>query len=693
MRRSSGRIGIAFVGTTVRLAATFNAVGRAGRAARPSLLRAALVGTLASLGLLVSAASALAAIDLGPGDEPPSIVYDATTGYTYVAWQDSVSDDTVDLCVVASGGTACNGGSGPYQLTDPLASSESYGSKYFGYKVLVQPDGNVVVLALVLGGNPKIEPSGYTQSAGEIAWSSPANGEAFGKSGQGIANGGKLLAEAQGEMPDQGAVAIGATNILTYGNEHPFGSGATDFSLTSPALKETPLVETIEEFSDNGFGSLLAAEEDPAKSGEYLAVIAGFDAGTPKECGGGSDEGTGYSVAKGTPAALQKQTAWGGHFKAIACPAEEPALTGGMPSTGAIGIVDSEGPGLNGGGEEGIYYRPFIPGSDTFGGPTLISQEAPFTLDGAGAVSASDDATGGVYAAWSDGRGLEFSYSNTGGSSWLAPVTAIAEGASHPSVAGVGGGSAEVAYFADNGSGTQEYLQPFSYGELVVVEQKPAPVIPPPQIVPTATATSTSQAGGGVSGASLTLPQGTAVTDQAFISGTNAANATGTVTYNIYKNNRCTIAATAGSVESVVKGVGTPSAAVKLAAGTYYWQATYSGDTYNASSTSKCGSEILVVALVSKTPLGLPSSKVCLSRRKFLVHPRAPKGVKLVSVEVQINGKFVKKGKLNAHATSVSLVGLPKGTFKVALITTSSKGKIYEEVRTFHTCVPGKHKG
>jgi hypothetical protein len=75
------------------------------------------------------------------------------------------------------------------------------------------------------------------------------------------------------------------------------------------------------------------------------------------------------------------------------------------------------------------------------------------------------------------------------------------------------------------------------------------------------------------------------------------------------------------------------------------------------------------------------------------VHPRAPKGVKLVSVEVQINGKFVKKGKLNAHATSVSLVGLPKGTFKVALITTSSKGKIYEEVRTFHTCVPGKHKG
>jgi hypothetical protein len=668
-----------------------HAVRGSGRGLGAWLLRTAALGAFACACLLLSSASALAAIDLGPGNEPPSIAYDATTGYTYVAWQDDVSEDTVDLCVVPSGGTTCNGGSEPYKLTDPLASAESFGAKYFGYKVLVQPDGDVVVLALVLGGNPKIEPSGYSEGAGEIAWSSPANGEDFGKAGQGIANGGKLLAEAQGEMPDQGAIAIGATNILTYGNEHPFGSGATDFTLTSPALKETPLVETIEEFSDNGFGSLLAAEEDPAKSGEYLAVIAGFDAGTPKECGGGSDEGTGYSVAKGTPAALQKQSAWSGHFKAIACPAEEPALTGGTPSAGGIGIVDSEGPGLNGGGEEGVYYRQFVPGSDTFGSPVLISQEAPFTLDGAGALSASDDATGGVYAIWSDGRGLEFSYSNTEGSSWLTPVTVISEGASHAAVAGVGGGSAEVAYFANNGAGTQEYLQPFSYDELVGVEQKPAPVTTP-QIVPTATATSTVQAGGGVSGASLTLPQGTAVTDQALISGTNAKTATGTVTYNVYKNNRCTVAASAGSVEPVVNGVGAPSAPVKLGAGTYYWQATYSGDTYNSSSTSKCGSEILVVALVSKTPLGLPSTKICLSRRHFLVHPRAPKGVKLVSVEVQINGKFVKKGKLDKHATNISLVGLPKGTFKIALITTSSKGKIYEEVRTFHTCVPGKHK-
>jgi hypothetical protein len=214
----------------------------------------------------------------------------------------------------------------------------------------------------------------------------------------------------------------------------------------------------------------------------------------------------------------------------------------------------------------------------------------------------------------------------------------------------------------------------------------PTPTAPPPS----ATSVATVQAGGGISGAALTVPQGTAVTDQAIISGAAAANAGGTVTYNLYKDSKCTVAAAAGSVTGVVKGVGAPSAPIRLKAGTYYWRVTYSGDGANAASASTCGGEVLVVAL-SASHLGLPSSKLCLSKRAFLVHPRAPKGVKLVSVEVQINGRTVKKGKLSNHATTVSLVGLPKGTFRVGLITRSSRGKVYEEVRTFHTCVPKKH--
>ena len=132
-------------------------------------------------------------------------------------------------------------------------------------------------------------------------------------------------------------------------------------------------------------------------------------------------------------------------------------------------------------------------------------------------------------------------------------------------------------------------------------------------------------------------------------------------------------------------------AAISPKAGTYYWKVTYGGSATNDGSVSACGSEILTVA-ANATTLGLPSSKLCLSKRKFLVHPRAPKGVKLVSIEVQINGKTVTRGKLSKNGTTVNLVGLPKGAFKVALITKSSKGKTYEEVRTFHTCVAGKHR-
>jgi hypothetical protein len=218
----------------------------------------------------------------------------------------------------------------------------------------------------------------------------------------------------------------------------------------------------------------------------------------------------------------------------------------------------------------------------------------------------------------------------------------------------------------------------------------PAPA-PTPTPAPLPTTTTTDQSGAGSSGASITVPQGTAVTDQAHIAGAAAASATGTVTYNLYKDSKCTVAATAGSTASVLAGVAGPSAAVKPGPGTYYWKVTYGGNATNDGSTSACGSEVLVVA-VNETHLGLPASNVCLSKRAFLVHPRAPKGVKLLSVEVLINGKLKKKGALSGHATTVNLVGLPKGTFKVALITKSSKGKTYEEIRTFHTCVAGKHK-
>jgi hypothetical protein len=205
-----------------------------------------------------------------------------------------------------------------------------------------------------------------------------------------------------------------------------------------------------------------------------------------------------------------------------------------------------------------------------------------------------------------------------------------------------------------------------------------------------ATTTSTAQTGAGLTGPSLTVPVGKAVTDKATVAGTLAATSTGTVSYILYKDSKCTLPATAGSVAAVIGGVAGPSAPLKPKAGVYYWRASYSGDAANAPSVSACGTEVLRVAL--KAIPSLPSSKKCFSKRHFTVHPRAPRGVKLVSFEEQINGKTVKSGTLSKRRTSVSLVGLPKGTFEVELITKSSKGNTYEDFRTFHTCVPKKHK-
>ncbi len=204
------------------------------------------------------------------------------------------------------------------------------------------------------------------------------------------------------------------------------------------------------------------------------------------------------------------------------------------------------------------------------------------------------------------------------------------------------------------------------------------------------TKTTTLQTGGGVTGASIPVLLGTSVKDQAHITGAQAANATGTVTYTLYSDKKCTKPVGASSVGIVTAGNAAPSAAVKPKVGTYYWVASYSGGGLNAASASACGSEVLIVSV--KKTLNLPSNKGCASKRKFVVHPRGPRSLKLVKVQVFINGKFVKAGTLHNGGTTLSLVGLPKGTFKVAFVASTASGKTYEDTRTFHTCVPKKHK-
>ena len=104
----------------------------------------------------------------------------------------------------------------------------------------------------------------------------------------------------------------------------------------------------------------------------------------------------------------------------------------------------------------------------------------------------------------------------------------------------------------------------------------------------------------------VTVFAGTTVTDTARLGGTNAAAATGTVTYAVYtqqpvtKNghrslqwvavanvNPGTVTVTAGQVPN--------SNAVSLPQGIYEWQAVYSGDSANHPSSSHLGSETEIV--------------------------------------------------------------------------------------------------
>lgn len=333
------------------------------------------------------------------------------------------------------------------------------------------------------------------------------------------------------------------------------------------------------------------------------------------------------------------------------------------------------------------YFSLESPPAGGFGGSTTLTT----TLSGAGQTGASisvvqgtpvtDSATlGGPNAAAATGK-VGFSVFSDATCQTLAAAAGAANLA--------GGNAGPSSAISTLAPGTYYWQASFAGN----TENQPAASACGSEIltVRAATTTTTSQSGGGIAGPKLTVPTGTPVTDKASIAGSLAPSSTGTVSYVLFKDKACTVPAFPGSSAAVLKGIAGPSAPVKPSAGTYYWLASYSGDALNAPSGSACGSETLVVA--TKASLGLKaSSRKCVSKRRFIIHPKAPRHVRLVKVQEYINGKLVLTGKLSKRHTTVNLRGLPKGAYKVELVVTSSTGKLFEDTRTFHTCVPKKHK-
>jgi hypothetical protein len=118
-----------------------------------------------------------------------------------------------------------------------------------------------------------------------------------------------------------------------------------------------------------------------------------------------------------------------------------------------------------------------------------------------------------------------------------------------------------------------------------------------------ATAVTTVLSDGTNVGPVLTEPAGTSVSDAATFANGTGANATGMVTYDVYSDSGCTVlAASPDTVSITTPGTVPASAPVTLSTpDTYYWQASYNGDSNNASSLSACGSETETVISGSST--------------------------------------------------------------------------------------------
>jgi hypothetical protein len=130
---------------------------------------------------------------------------------------------------------------------------------------------------------------------------------------------------------------------------------------------------------------------------------------------------------------------------------------------------------------------------------------------------------------------------------------------------------------------------------------------------PQPTTLSTVQVYGMTRGASITVPgSASGEHDEAQLSGANAGSASGSFTFNLYRQAptllQCrgtpVFTSTVGLLP--IEGGGTSSQPVptQLAPGTYYWTVSYTGDSANQPTTSPCGAETLTVAAFRISPFG-----------------------------------------------------------------------------------------
>jgi hypothetical protein len=563
------------------------------------------VAALTGLVLVPTAASAAPiALDAPDNGNPPQVAYDSVDGTTYVAWSDPIKP-VVDLCVLPPSATGCEGGV-PVQLTDAKVGTESNALTLGGLVVL--PNGEVVVIGTPNTNDNAVRPAGYTSNNGSIAWTSPVGGSAFLASGQGLQNKGELISPVSLFYTTGNAAALSDTDV---GLLDDYGDFVDDSPLTSAApniaaSNSNPGGYYPRKAQDTD-GPEIAAEPapPPAAAGTEVMVGVGDNYVGPSEALPGclNKEGSGYGVSAGlaTGASNGAGTLNSEGLPAyglLECAADSPVLAQGGSG---IGVLEQQGSGVSGAGSDfALDYRPFdvTATGGSFGPPVELADVTQEVLDGVDALDLSEDSRTGVYALWEDGRAM-IDYSANGGANWGGPVVSPVPYTAHGVIAGVGGGDALIAWNQNPGTGEQVFIELVDYPALLAAQETP------PASPPAADTVTTVQTSGSNSSASLEISAGTVgETDRATINGTNGSVAGGTVTYTLYNSPTCAASSKvfAGGTVAVTGGVAAASSPVStaLGVGTYYWQASYSGDAKNAAGASTCGSEVLTVVPASE---------------------------------------------------------------------------------------------
>jgi hypothetical protein len=91
----------------------------------------------------------------------------------------------------------------------------------------------------------------------------------------------------------------------------------------------------------------------------------------------------------------------------------------------------------------------------------------------------------------------------------------------------------------------------------------------------------------------------------------------------------------------------------------------------------------------------LPSSKLCLSGRRFTIHLAEPKYDPFKTIRVTLAGRALKTVRKGGYVdATVSLKGLRTGTFELKVRAVTVLGVHLIGSRSYHTCAakPKKHK-